>query len=151
MKRAPYLYIIILPYIIALGTYLVFGDDLAAFFNDENGIALLIIYGIFILISFILAIIAVIAGAIFSAKSLSSKETAVWNLITKLVHLPMHVLCFIFFGGMMNPFLFMISWVRILESICLQVFSGTLNIGACIKGYKSGKMGTGASVIMAML
>lgn len=151
MKRIPHLYMLFLPYIIALGTKLLFSDDLAAFFNDEDGMFFWIVYGMFILISCILAIIAVISGIIISVKSLSPRETAVWNLVTKLAYLPVHATCVSYFLGMMNPFLLMVSWVPVVSSLFLQGVSSTMNIGACMNGYKSKKMGIGASVILALL
>lgn len=144
MKRVPYIYVILLPYIIYLTLRLI----LEKFSLNGQGLVLMIVA---LVIYCSIAAVAVISGIIISSVKLSPKETSVWNLVIKILHLPAHAVCFLLHCGMMNPFLMLLSWLPAVVSIPLQAVSATMNIGTCINGLKNKKLKTKTAIIFALL
>lgn len=144
MKRIPYIYIILLPYVIYLTLRLI----LEKVSLNSQGIVLMIIA---VVIYCAIAAVSVVSGIIISSFRLSPQEAAVWNLVTKILHLPAHAICFLLHCGMMNPFLMLLSWLPAVVSLPLQAVSATMNTGACINGCKNKKLKTKTAIILALL
>jgi len=144
MKRIPYIYIILWPYV----TYLTLNLILEKFSMNQQGIIMMLVA---VAVYSLIAAGAMISGMVISTFKLSVKEASIWNLIIKLLHLPAHAACFLLFCGMMNPFLMLLSWLPAIASIPLQFVSATTNVGTCINCRKNKKMETKTAVIFALL
>lgn len=137
MKRLPYIYIVIFPYIF----YSLF--ILTVSFDNIMVITLISLC--------IILIIACIFCLINSLKHMKAFELSCWNLLTKLAYTPIYIYMLFLTGGMMNPFLLLVSWVPTVISVILCFLSATANIGACINLFREKKCKLFSAIIFALL
>ena len=97
-----------------------------------------------------LGIISCIICNIVSLKEKNGKKSASRNIVIKVCHIPVHLFMFLIFGGMMNPFLIMASWIPIALSISLLAFSGLANTGACINLFRNKKCGLFTAILLLL-
>ncbi|MBR6627028.1 MAG: hypothetical protein IKL04_03485 [Lachnospiraceae bacterium] len=143
MKRIAHVYIIIFPYLFVAVLY--------GLLMSISETGRLILLGLLAGFMAILIVAAIISADIISAFKLSPHEACVWNLVTKAVHMPAHLFCYLLLMGMMNPFLLLISWVPLLLSLCLQGISGFASIGACVGCCRKKVMGKGLGILCSLL
>ncbi len=143
MKRIAHVYIILFPYLFVVTLYWLICS------LDE--VKWLIPAVLLVGLCSTLGVASVIVADIISGFKLSPFEACVWNLVIRAGHLPAHLLCLLLFGGMMNPFLMLMSWIPLLLSICLQGIAGFASIGACISGGRKKIWHPGIAVLFGFL
>lgn len=135
LKIFSYIYVLLFPYLIVMALLL---------FLPKLRILLLVLSIIFLTV---MSIITCISCNIYAVGGKGSG----FNIATKIVYIPVHLFMLIFFAGMMNPFLFLASWIPLAISTGLLVFSGLCNIGNCIGLFRQGKCSFVKAVILCIM
>jgi len=143
MKTFSYIYIILLPYLILFSAILILGKIISEFNFIMFILAVIVICSI--------GVVSCIICNIMSLAKISDKKSASRNIVIKVCHIPAHIILLLIFGGMMNPFLFMASWIPIALSVSLTAFSGFTNIGACVNLFRNGKCKLSSAIVLCLL
>lgn len=143
MRRLAYVYIIIFPYmfLLTLGKWLT---------GSETKVEM-ILKGLVLVAQLLLIVVAVIVANISAVTRLSLSEAARWTIWMKVGHLPFHLLCLVAVGGMMNPWLFFVSWIPFVFSGAVIAIAGAANVGVCLKAYGEGRMSLRGAIVFGVL
>lgn len=129
MKKILSGFVMIFPYLFIFLTYVIIT-------SKQNFMTFIIMATIMIMI-FLISFIATIIHMIFTW---DSKNVLFFNLLIKLVYLPLHLILFIIMGGMANPFLLILIPVPLIISSIFMGITGTIFVVAIIKDYRNYKL-----------
>lgn len=138
-------YALFLPYIIL--------SLISFLFDDIENMTRLkfILFLVLIILACGLGVLACVMYNYSAYISLNERTAAIYAIILRICHLPAHVLMILVFMGFLNPFLLIVSWVPLAVSFILLVYSGCMNVGACITLFKKRRCSLMAVVIYIVL
>ena len=145
MKISYWVYLIIMPYIllaVCIGLFKPLGS------TDLTPYLLVVIPTCCILN--IICIFNIVLGNLHTLRKGSCVAAARRNFWVKYLHIPVYLFLALIFGGMMNPFLMIASIIPLACAGGLMMYSGSMNIAACIKLSREHKISPTAAVILCL-
>ena len=143
MKKLPLIYIMFFPYLFVLATCLIFKS-----FVKESGF---IIFATTSVIMSALFMLTAILAIIFIVFKWNEKDALLFNLLVKIVYIPVHLILFVVMLGMGNPFLFMLMFIPLIISLMFMGITGTIALAGIISGYRIGIFKLSTSIIYGIL
>ena len=140
MKKIMNGFVLVFPYLFALFAYLIS-------YLDKAFLPFCLMAAIMI----ILFVVSIIMTVIDVISKWNSKTALLFNLLLKIIYVPVHIVLFLIMGGMGNPFLFLFMGIPLMISGMFMGITGTIAVVAIIKGYREEKYRLSKTIVYSIL